>query len=348
MVFWQKLERWYDEFGRTLPWRGIDNPYYIWLSEVILQQTRIEQGKEYYFRFIDRFPTVEALAEASEEQVLKEWQGLGYYSRARNLHAAAKYVATACKGKFPDTYSGLLELKGVGRYSAAAIASFAFRLPHPVIDGNVYRFISRLYGISTPVSTVAAYDEFEGLLLKLMDKDRPDVFNAAMMDFGSLQCKPLPDCSVCPFQSECLALSTSRVHALPVKLTKQRPTPRWFHYLDIRCEGRILLRQRVGKDIWKGLWDFPLIESEQEIPSSQVGVLASQYVEEEMGVPGVRFCHVADAVHKLTHRTIHASFWKAEIAARPRRLPENVRALRLNEIKKIPVPRLIDRYLQRL
>ena len=269
MAFSQKLDSWYTDFGRSLPWRGIRDPYRIWLSEIILQQTRIEQGRDYYHRFVEAFPTVADLAAASEEQVLRLWQGLGYYSRARNLHAAAQYIMNEYHGRFPDTYEGILRLKGVGRYTAAAIASFAFRLPHPVIDGNVYRFISRLYGIATPIGTDAAYSEFEALLLQHIDRQRPDRFNAAMMDFGSLQCKPAPDCTACPFADECVALRTGRVEMLPVKPAKAKPKDRWFYYLHLRWqeagEERTVMHQRTGKDIWRGLYQFPLLETDREL-----------------------------------------------------------------------------------
>lgn len=352
MAFSDKLEAWYNDYGRTLPWRGIDDPYRIWLSEIILQQTRIEQGRDYWLRFVDAFPSVADLAAASEEQVLRLWQGLGYYSRARNLHAAARYIMEACGGVFPSTYEGILKLKGVGRYTAAAIASFAFRLPYPVIDGNVYRFISRLRGIATPVATDAAYREFEALLLTLIDRRRPDRFNAALMDFGSLQCRPQPDCTACPFADECEALRTGRVALLPVRLPKAKPVDRWFYYFDLRWNaaggGHILMQRRDGDDIWQGLWQFPLMETDYELPMDEVTVAARRYVEEQfqLAVPGFQ-CSVP-YTHKLTHRTIHALFLRAELAAQPARIPADVSVVGLQEIKKLPLPRLIDRYLQGL
>ena len=230
-MFAKKLLTWYQEFGRKLPWRGIDNPYHIWLSEIILQQTRIEQGRSYYEHFVKEYPTVIDLARASEEKVLKSWQGLGYYSRARNLHAAAQYVADQLDGHFPDTYEGILALKGVGKYTAAAIASFAYRLPYPVIDGNVYRLVSRLYGIYTPIGTDQAYREFERLLLNLIDKERPDLFNQAIMDFGSIYCKPTGcDCENCIFSQECVAFRDGKVELLPVRSQKIAIKERFFYY----------------------------------------------------------------------------------------------------------------------
>lgn len=348
----QKLDTWYTDFGRTLPWRGIDDPYRIWLSEIILQQTRIEQGRDYYHRFVEAFPTVSDLAAASEEQVLRLWQGLGYYSRARNLHAAAQYIMNECNGVFPSDYEGVLKLKGVGRYTAAAIASFAFRLPHPVIDGNVYRFISRLYGIATPIATDAAYNEFESLLIKQIDRKRPDRFNAALMDFGSLQCKPVPDCSQCPFSAECNALRTGRVAMLPVKAAKNKPTDRWFYYFHLhwRSNGveHTLVEQREGKDIWRGLYQFPLLEADKELNDKRLMEEATRFLRENFQFPVTDFRLSPPFRHQLTHRTIHALFLEAELPSEPASTTEKYRAIPFLEIKNIPVSRLIDRYLQTL
>ena len=348
----QKLDTWYTDYGRTLPWRGISDPYRIWLSEIILQQTRIEQGRDYYHRFVEAFPTVADLAAASEEQVLRLWQGLGYYSRARTLHAAAQYIMDECGGVFPSDYQGILKLKGVGRYTAAAIASFAFRLPHPVIDGNVYRFISRLYGIATPIATDAAYSEFEALLLKKIDRHRPDRFNAALMDFGSLQCKPVPDCTACPFADECNALKTGRVGALPVKAAKAKPKDRWFYYFNLRWHADgveyTFVEQREGKDIWRGLYQFPLLETDKELTNRQLQVEANRFAEENFHLSPLTFHLSPSFRHQLTHRTIHALFLEAELPSEPLLTTGKYRAIPTSEIKNIPVSRLIDRYLQTL
>ncbi len=348
----QKLDTWYEECGRTLPWRGIDDPYRIWLSEIILQQTRIEQGWDYYLRFVETFPTVAHLAAASEEQVLRLWQGLGYYSRARNLHAAARYIMEECGGVFPSTYEGILKLKGVGRYTAAAIASFAFRLPHPVIDGNVYRFISRLYGIATPIATDAAYKEFEDLLLKQIDRRRPDRFNAALMDFGSLQCRPQPDCGVCPFAGECEALRSGRVAMLPVKAPKAKPQDRWFYYFDLRWrqDGKeyTLMEQRDGKDIWRGLYQFPLLESAIELTDKRLQEESRRFVSENFQCSTFGLQPSPLFLHQLTHRTIHARFFRVELASEPVVFPKKNKVFAMEDLKKIPVSRLIDRYLHTL
>lgn len=352
MALSHKLDSWYTDFGRTLPWRGIDDPYRIWLSEIILQQTRIEQGRDYYARFVESFPTVSDLASATEEQVLRLWQGLGYYSRARNLHAAARYIVEHHQGVFPSVYEDILKLKGVGRYTAAAIASFAFRLPYPVIDGNVYRFISRLYGITTPIATDAAYKEFESLLLKQIDRKRPDRFNAALMDFGSLQCKPQPDCGVCPFADECVALKSGRVDLLPVKSPKAKPKDRWFYYFDLRWQENgtfyTLMVQRDGKDIWRGLYQFPLLETAEELNGKQLQAEAENFVQNNFQFSISIFQLSPPFLHQLTHRTIHALFLGAELPSRPTSIPENFTVIPVSGIKNIPVSRLIDRYLHSL
>ena len=352
MAFSDKLDAWYTDNGRTLPWRGIDDPYRIWLSEIILQQTRIEQGRDYWLRFVEAFPTVGDLAAASEEQVLRLWQGLGYYSRARNLHAAAQYIMVSCGGRFPTTYEGLLKLKGVGRYTAAAIASFAYRLPHPVIDGNVYRFISRLRGITTPVATDAAYNEFEALLLTMIDRKRPDRFNAALMDFGSLQCRPAPDCTACPFADECVALATGRVALLPVRLPKAKPTDRWFYYFFLRwnSQGRdfTLMQRREGRDIWRGLWEFPLLETDHELSPDELTAEARRFAKENFNLSTFHFHLSVPYRHQLTHRTVHALFLTTELSSPLAVHPTNMVATDMDEIKNIPLSRLIDRYLQSL
>ena len=348
MAFSDKLEAWYNDNGRTLPWRGIDDPYRIWLSEIILQQTRIEQGRDYWLRFVEAFPAVADLAAAGEEQVLRLWQGLGYYSRARNLHAAAQYIMNNCGGRFPDTYEGLLKLRGVGRYTAAAIASFAYRLPYPVIDGNVYRFVSRLRGISTPIATDTAYTEFETLLKTLINPIQPDRFNAAMMDFGSLQCRPQPDCPACPFADECVALRTGRVALLPVKAPKAKPTERWFYYFDLRWQGYIAMHLRTERDIWRGLWELPLMETDHELTDDELLTEARRFVENAFRLSIPHFRLSGPYIHQLTHRTVHALFLQAETAEPPASWPENTRLILLRETKNIPVSRLIDKYLKQV
>ena len=348
----EKIINWYLENGRRLPWRDTDNPYYIWLSEVILQETRIEQGMDYYEHFVTQYPTVEHLANASEEQVLKSWQGLGYYSRARNLHTAARHIAFDMQGRFPDTYEGLLALKGVGRYTAAAIASIAYGLPYPVIDGNVYRLVARLYSLYTPIGTGQAYKEFEQLLMHLIDRERPGVFNQAMMDFGSLYCKPVGcDCANCIFCEECLAYRNGTVALLPVRPRPAKVKERYFYYFDIRWgspQESVVVQQRGEGDVWQGLYELPLYETEQPIPASALTERLREVLQEWMGEEPQSMEVGPCFTHQLTHRTIKAQFMKVIFASCPVRMPEKMRAVGLSEMKSLPISRLIDRYLSEL
>lgn len=352
MWFSNKILDWYRDNGRSLPWRGIQNPYHIWLSEIILQQTRIEQGRDYYFRFIEEYPTVKDLALASQDQVLKTWQGLGYYSRARNLHSAAQYIHEELCDVFPSTYEGILKLKGVGKYTAAAIASFAFKLPYPVIDGNVYRFISRLFGISTPVPSSRAFSEFETLLAGLIDKDSPDLFNQAIMDFGSIYCKPTGcDCANCIFVEHCEAYKRGIVDLLPVKMNGPTVKERWLYYFRVEwtldSQRYILMQQRSGKDIWQGLWEFPVIEASHELDSEELELAKNQFLS-TLGISTPIKCKSTDnEVHKLTHRIIRATFvyWDLDnIAPLP---TQGMKVFSMEEMKKLPISRLIDRYLSK-
>ena len=352
-MFTDKLLNWYTENRRDLPWRRTDNPYYIWLSEIILQQTRIEQGRAYYERFIKEYPTVRHLADATEEQVLKTWQGLGYYSRARNLHAAAHHIAYDLQGHFPDTYDGILALKGVGRYTAAAIASFAFRLPYPVIDGNVYRFISRLYGIYTPIGTDTAYREFEKLLTHLIDRDRPDLFNQALMDFGSTWCKPTGcDCDRCIFAQECVACREGKVALLPVKPDKVQVKPRYFYYIDVQWTEEkdtiTLVHRREAGDIWQGLYELPLIETADALSDDETLPHLRRQLALWFGTEPNECTMGPCFRHQLTHRLITALFLQAKYSHRPDNIPSSLTTVKRDEMKKLPVPRLIDKYLKSL
>jgi len=359
MAFGSKIISWYEVHGRKLPWRGIDDPYRIWLSEIILQQTRIEQGMSYYQHFTETYPSIRALADASEEQVLKSWQGLGYYSRARNLHAAAKQIMDQFGGVFPSNYKDILSLKGVGKYTAAAIASFAFRLPYPVIDGNVYRLISRLYNISTPIGTTAAYNEFEQVLLKLIDKKRPDLFNQATMDFGSTYCKPTGcHCDDCIFSNSCMAHLHNKVALLPVKAKAPKVRNRFFYYFDIewstpsldnqQSHFMTLMHQRTGNDIWKGLYEFPLMESETLIPQNILKKKALEFLQQFSEHPPILLEERRSYTHQLTHRTIHASFFHAILKNVKLENGGNEIIFLREQIKKLPMSRLIDRYLSSL
>ncbi len=304
--FTATLLRWYEQHGRSLPWRADCNPYAIWLSEIILQQTRIEQGLPYWERFMQRFPTVEALAAATEDDVLRLWQGLGYYSRARNLHAAARQVVA--EGGFPQTYAGLRSLKGVGDYTAAAIGSFAFNLPVAAVDGNAYRVLARHFGIDTPINTTQGKRLFAELAQSLLPERQAADFNQAMMDFGATWCTPSsPQCASCPFVETCEALHSKRVAELPVKLRKTKIKTRHLSYIYIICKGEIAIRRRPSGDIWQGLWEVPVVEEGRSVlTSSGICPIEGAILLKK----GVR--------HVLTHRILIADFYLLEL---PERLP---------------------------
>ena len=314
--FAEILIDWYEENRRDLPWRDTKDPYRIWISEIILQQTRVAQGYDYYIRFVSRFPDVYSLARADEDEVMKYWQGLGYYSRARNLHAAARSIVLA--GEFPDTYEGVLALKGVGEYTAAAICSFAYDMPCAVVDGNVYRVLSRWLGIDTPIGSTVGKKEFFAVAHELMDKARPALYNQAIMDFGALQCTPLsPDCSICPLSGSCAALAQCRVDVLPVKKHKTKVSHRFFNYIYVRTGGFTYIRKRSGNDIWKNLYEPILVETEEELAGCEPELL--RRLEQVLGTSADRFLKRADVLlrpcrqnvkHVLSHRVIHANFYE--------------------------------------
>ncbi|MBR4644710.1 MAG: A/G-specific adenine glycosylase [Bacteroidaceae bacterium] len=299
-----KIEQWYKQHKRNLPWRETTNPYYIWLSEIILQQTRVEQGRGYYERFVNTFPTVQALAAASEEQVLLLWQGLGYYSRARNLHKAAQQIASL--GSFPSDYKTILALPGVGPYTAAAIVSFAYEQPYAVLDGNVYRVLSRYFGIETPIDSTEGRKEFKTLADELLDKHHPALYNQAIMDFGALVCKPSGvDCALCPLCDTCFAYAQNRVQQLPVKDKKILQKTRWFSYVYVcDSEGNVLICRRTRNDIWKGLYEFFLVESLQELPLSS---LQCKFPKGQWTLLKQGF------IHQLTHQRLAVNFYKLEL-----------------------------------
>ena len=329
MSFTTTILQWFEENGRTLPWRETRDPYAIWLSEIILQQTRIEQGRPYWERFMKRWPTVEALADASEDEVLREWQGLGYYSRARNLHTAAKQVLA--RGGFPTTLEGLKTLKGVGDYTAAAIGSIAFDLPAAVVDGNVYRVLARHYGIATPINTTEGKKEFAALAQELLPPQQASAFNQAMMDFGAIQCTPSsPACEQCPLIESCVAFREGRIEELPVKQRTLKVKERQLAYVYIRCKGYTAIHRRPAGDIWQGLyepWNLePGTQNAKKVPYG--AVLLRQHVK-----------------HVLTHRILYADFWLWETEERPT-LPDDYFWIKEEEIGNYGVPRLIEILLE--
>ena len=333
MSFSTTLLEWFREHGRALPWRETHDPYAVWLSEIILQQTQVKQGWAYWERFMRRWPTVEELAAASEDEVLREWQGLGYYSRARNLHTAAKQIVAL--GAFPSTIDGLRKLKGVGDYTAAAIGSIAFGLPVAVVDGNVYRVLARHFGIETPINTTEGKKEFaalaQELLLPVLNKEGQgaDLFNQAMMDFGATQCTPSsPHCLKCPLQETCVAFRTDRVAALPVKLKTLKVKERHLAYIYIRCHGETAIHRRPAGDIWQGLYEPLNLDLGAMPPAKFQGRRIATRVK-----------------HVLTHRVLYADFWLWEVDERPA-LPEGYFWIKEEDIDRYAVPRLVELLLE--
>ena len=341
------LAHWYEAHKRELPWRNNPTPYYVWLSEIILQQTRVNQGFDYFIRFIERWPTLTDLAQASEEEVLKMWQGLGYYSRARNLHKCARQVVELHGGEFPADFEKLKKLQGIGNYTAAAIASIAFGLPHAVVDGNVYRVLSRLYDIDTPINTDRGAKLFAVLASSLLDHENPGRHNQAMMEFGALQCIPKnPDCLQCPLQSHCLAFANGNVDERPQKEKKLKIKTRYFNYLVIRTPNNsVYLHKRSAKDIWQNLYDFPCVESEQPLTLDEI--TASDYFKSLILNEKYIISRISPKyVHKLTHQTIIAIFVEIKISFFLAKIQKNDILLALeNELGTYPVPKLIDNFL---
>jgi len=345
MDFSAELIDWYSENKRELPWRSTTNPYHIWLSEIILQQTRVDQGLSYYSKFIAHYPKINDLANASEDEVLKLWQGLGYYSRARNLHFTAQYITNELDAVFPDTHEEIISLKGVGEYTAAAIASFSYQLPYPVIDGNVYRVLSRLYGIDTPIDSTEGKATFKKLATQLIDKKDPATYNQAIMEFGALQCKPKsPNCETCPFFLECVAFQNNALNELPVKSKKIKQRDRYFNYLVIENNNSILLKKRTQKDIWEGLFDFPLLETKKQINEFKNLPLSS--LNKGISKANIIIKNVSSEYkHILSHQKIHAIFWHIT-SKQHQLLKDNYTEVSFENISKYPVPKLIDNYLK--
>ena len=340
------LINWYTENQRDLPWRHNPSPYQVWLSEIILQQTRVSQGHDYYLRFVEKWPTVADLAAATEEEVLKMWQGLGYYSRARNLHQCARQVVEQYGGEFPADFEQLKKLKGVGDYTAAAIASIAFNLPHAVVDGNVYRVLSRLFDIDTPINNKEGQTLFAQTADALLNRKQPSLHNQAMMEFGALQCTPKnPNCLLCPLQAQCLAFDRQTVMQRPIKLQKTKVTTRHFNYLVIRIKDSIYLHKRSSNDIWRNLYDFPCIESEKSMSVDEV--ISSDTFQQLIDHKPFTVTKTSSVfTHKLTHRTILAQF--IEIKLSQELLHIETKGLILTperDLGNYPIPRLIDLYL---
>ncbi|MCC8187458.1 MAG: A/G-specific adenine glycosylase [Bacteroides sp.] len=341
--FSETIIDWYREFGRELPWRNTNDPYLIWISEIILQQTRVAQGYNYFQRFVSRFPDVATLAAAQEEEVLKYWEGLGYYSRARNLHAAARSM----NGVFPTTYAEVRALKGVGEYTAAAICSFAYRMPYAVVDGNVYRVLSRYFGIDTPIDSTQGRKLFHDLAMEVMDVSRPEVYNQAIMDFGALQCTPVsPKCLFCPLSGSCSALTQGKVASLPVKQHKTRTVDRYFNYLYVDAGAYTFVHKRTGNDIWKNLFEFPLIETATSVDQAELLQLPEFTGLIGEGEKPVVSLLCRNMKHVLSHRIIYASFYKVELPEQTLSF-ERYRKVRKEEIGEYAFSRLILKFMDK-
>ncbi len=343
MIFSKILNHWYSNNKRELPWRLTRSPYYIWLSEIILQQTQIKQGLPYYEAFIEEFPSVFHLAKAKESQVLKLWQGLGYYSRARNLHATAQYIVEELKGEFPNNYKELLKLKGVGDYTASAIASICFNESTAVVDGNVYRVLSRYFGIETPINSSKGAKEFKQLAQELIDKNNPADFNQAIMEFGAVHCKPQnPDCKICPFKNNCIAFNENRINDLPVKIKLNKATKKYFNFLVIISKDqKTILEKREDKGIWQNLYQFPLIETSNEMSFEEFQTILKakdlfKAVDFELSLYNEDLI-----VHKLSHQHLYTKFWIVNV--------ENLEEAKIpfSEIHQYPVPILIGNFIER-
>jgi len=345
--FTEKLLQWNRKFNtRAMPWKGEKDPYKIWLSEIILQQTRVEQGLAYYERFITAFPTIQQLAAASEKKVFKLWEGLGYYTRCKNLIATASYICKENNGKFPDTYESILSLKGIGPYTAAAIGSFAFNLPHAVIDGNVLRVLSRYFGISTPIDSIAGKKLYGLLANELLNKQQPGIYNQAIMDFGAVICKPqLPLCHQCPQKRDCQAFKNNLVKILPLKEKQLKKKTRWLYYLVVHVKDSILVKKRTEKDIWQNLYEFVLIETGAPVAPGENNIRA--HIEQKLGGPDFRIKYSSPVYRQqLTHQTIIGQFIELETDRVPAAL-KNYERVKKSLLENYPFPKFITSYLQR-
>jgi len=338
------IHTWYSLYKRDLPWRKTRNPYLIWLSEVILQQTRIDQGLSYYLRFMQEFPTISDLAMASEDQILKIWQGLGYYSRARNLHFTAKYIHQQYNGKFPEDYQSILSLKGIGEYTASAIASISFNLEYPAVDGNVYRILSRFFGISEPIDTGAGKKIFYALAKDLIKGSDPGMHNQALMEFGALQCTPKnPNCGICPLNEQCYAFSTKKINELPVKQNKTLQRDRYFNYLVLKNNNATWMRKRVGEDVWKNLYEFPLVETIDEISIDKL-IVQKEFQEIVRSYDSVIENISNWKIHILSHQRIHFRFIRIRLSDEIN-IPDNLIRVNKEDIFNFAVPKLLETFL---
>lgn len=344
LFFSTYILNWYYLNKRDLPWRSTSNPYKIWISEIILQQTRIEQGIPYYHNLIDRFPTIRNLASASEDEILKLWQGLGYYSRARNLHAGAKQIVNKWQGRFPDHSADLLTIKGIGEYTAAAIASIAFNEPIAAIDGNVYRVLSRYFGIETPIDTSLGKKHFKQLANQLIDITSPGNYNQAIMEFGALHCTPKkPKCETCPFIESCQANLCNTINQFPVKSKTKKVRNRYIYYLVVEHKSSLYFNKRIENDIWKNLFDFPSIELPAKVTIPEL--LATSQWQTTFKTTDPSINRISETfIHLLSHQRIHACFINLSIK-NEKNLPSNFLKIDKKNTFELAVPRVIENYL---
>ena len=341
MKFSSTLTNWYSTHKRELPWRNTKNPYNIWLSEIILQQTQIKQGLPYYLAFIEKYPTIFDLAKADESDVLKLWQGLGYYSRARNLHATAKSIIIELNGEFPKSYKELIKLKGVGDYTASAIASICFNEPTAVVDGNVYRVLARYDGLNTPINSTQGIKEFKALASQLIDKKKPGDYNQAIMEFGARQCRPKnPDCNVCAFNTSCVALQNNLIDALPIKINKTKVSKKYFNFLVfVSTDKKTIFKKRTERGIWRNLYQFPLIETETSLEIKDF----NKHSKVKSFLNGTKFdfslYNSNEIIHKLSHQHLYTKYWIIEVD----KLPE--KGILIADIQKFPTSILISNFI---
>jgi len=339
------IHTWFFINKRELPWRNTKNPYKIWLSEIILQQTRVVQGIKYYNKYVAKFPTINDLAAATEDEILKLWQGLGYYSRARNLHYTAKYIVKNYDGKFPNDYKTILKLKGIGPYTAAAISSIAFNLPYPTIDGNIYRVLSRYFGIDTPIDTARGKNEFEAVAKELIDSVDPGLHNQSLMEFGALQCVPRsPNCSKCPVALTCYAQNNNKVGELPVKLKKQKQTLRYFYYYYFDNGETTYLEKRTKNDIWRNLYQFPLLEAKKSLSDTEI--LSTNFVFPGNTQMNIKYIS-QEKKHILSHQIIYARLVHVEVDKMDN---ANTNFIQVNkkDISKFAISRLMEQFIKEL
>lgn len=337
MDFSKQIINWYQENKRNLPWRETSDPYFIWVSEIILQQTRVDQGLVYYKNFITRFPSIKLLAEAEEIEVLKVWQGLGYYSRARNMHFTAKYIFNDLENDFPSTYENILKLKGIGSYTAAAISSFAFGLPHAVVDGNVFRVLARYFNDSTPIDSTNGRKLFTEYAHMLLDKKKSADYNQGIMELGALVCKPInPHCKNCPISENCQGLRKGTVDSLPFKQHKIKIKKRYFNY--IFSKDTCFLKKRITKDIWLNLYEFPMFESDRMVETKKL----QKQIEKNFDIK-INNTPFYSTKHILTHQHIYVNFW--EIIDFSKISPANFIIVGYHQVKDFPMPQLIANFV---